>query len=498
VNVVETGDVIGSDDSCCQAATGRKSQNPKYETVMSLPDGPKSPEIWQKLLWIATPFPFMRSCSHRYGDSFKVRLSQKLSPVVFFSNPEALQLILTSDDAELFDAPGELNAILEPLLGTESVIGLSGERHRRVRQLLMPSFHGERMRAYGRLIQDITEEVMKEQVVGKAFSVRKAMQKISMRVILRAIFGLNEGLRYQQLEKVLGSMLDRLSNPFSVSVLFFPMLRQDFGPLSPWGSFLRYRRQIDHLIYEEIAERRAHPQLSRNDILSLLMCACDEAGAALTDSELRDELMTLLIAGHETTATALTWALYWIHKLPAVRKRLLNELQAIPGTLDPNALLRLSYLNAVCCETLRICPVAMLTFPRVTRTRVELTGSSLEPGTIVAGCIYLAHRRKEVYPEPDEFKPERFLERHYSPFEYLPFGGGVRRCIGMAFAQFEMKLVIGHIVSGFELALTATHRVRLVRRGLTSGPSPLRMVIKQRLTKSSPPNRGIFSLTDSC
>jgi len=205
-----------------------------------------------------------------------------------------------------------------------------------------------------------------------------------------------------------------------------------------------------------------------------------------------------LIAGHETTATALTWALYWIHKLPAVRKRLLNELQAIPGSLDPNALLRLSYLNAVCCETLRICPVAMLTFPRVTRTRVELTGSSLEPGTIVAGCIYLAHRRKEVYPEPDEFKPERFLERHYSPFEYLPFGGGVRRCIGMAFAQFEMKLVIGHIVSGFELALTATHRVRLVRRGLTSGPSPLRMVIKQRLTKSSPPNRGIFSLTDSC
>ena len=136
---------------------------------MSLPDGPKSPEIWQKLLWIATPFPFMRSCSHRYGDSFKVRLSQKLSPVVFFSNPEALQLILTSDDSELFDAPGELNAILEPLLGTESVIGLSGERHRRVRQLLMPSFHGERMRAYGQLIQDITEEVMKEQVVGQPF-----------------------------------------------------------------------------------------------------------------------------------------------------------------------------------------------------------------------------------------------------------------------------------------------------------------------------------------
>jgi len=308
------------------------------------------------------------------------------------------------------------------------------------------------------------------------------MQKISLRVILRAVFGLNEGLRCRQLEKVLGTMLNKLSNPFSVSSLFFPMLRQDFGPLSPWGNFVRYRRQIDHLIYEEIAERRAHPQISRNDILSLLMCARDEAGDALADSELRDELITLLVAGHETTATPITWALYWIHKVPAVSNRLLSEVQAIGGSLDPNALLRLPYLNAVCCETLRICPVAMLTFPRVTRTRVELMGSSLEPGTIVAGCIYLAHRREDVYPNPDEFRPERFLERRYSAFEYLPFGGGVRRCIGMAFAQFEMKLVVSRIVSGLKLALTAAHRVRLVRRGLTSGPSPLQMVIKQRLT----------------
>jgi cytochrome P450 len=153
------------------------------------------------------------------------------------------------------------------------------------------------------------------------------MQKISLRVILRAVFGLNEGLRCRQLEKVLGTMLNKLSNPFSVSSLFFPMLRQDFGPLSPWGSFVRYRRQIDHLIYEEIAERRAHPQISRNDILSLLMCARDEAGDALTDSGLRDELITLLVAGHETTATAITWALYWIHKVPAVSNRLLSEVR---------------------------------------------------------------------------------------------------------------------------------------------------------------------------
>jgi cytochrome P450 len=210
------------------------------------------------------------------------------------------------------------------------------------------------------------------------------------------------------------------------------------------------------------------------------MSARDENGQGLADAELRDELMTLLVAGHETTATALTWALYWIHKIPAVRSRLLAELQAVDDRADAGAVFRLPYLNAVCCETLRIYPVAMLTFARVAKTPVELEGCSLEPGTIVIGCIYLAHRREEIYPDPDEFRPERFLERRYSPFEYLPFGGGVRHCIGMAFAQFEMRVVLAGILSSFELALADDRSVRPVRRGLTSGPSPFRMVIKKR------------------
>lgn len=429
--------------------------------------------------WITRPVSFMRGCSHHYGDPFTATLTRKLPPVVFYSNPKALQVILTSDDSELFDSPGELNALLEPLLGKQSVMGLSGNRHRRMRQLLMPCFHGERMRSYGQLIRDITEEVMSELVAGKAFPVRKSMQKISMRVILRAVFGLSECPRYQRLERLLGTMLDRISNPFGVSFLYFPALRQDFGPLSPWGNFVRNRQQIDQLIYNEIGERRTHPDASRNDILALLMSARDEGGEALTDSELRDELMTLLIAGHETTATAITWALYWIHKLPQVRKQLLNELQAVDGPLDSSVIFRLPYLNAVCSETLRIHPVGMLTFARVTKSRVELMGSSLEPGTIVVGCIYLAHHREDLYPEPDQFRPERFLERRYSPFEYLPFGGGVRRCIGMGLAQFEMKLVISGILSSYELALADTRSVRVVRRGVTSGPSPFRMVVKE-------------------
>src|SRR6266403_4805311 len=315
---------------------------------MSLPDGPKSPRIWQMLQWITMPFSFMRDCSDRYGDQFTVSLSQHLPPVVFFSNPQALQVIMTSDDSELFDSPGDLNTLLEPLLGTQSLMGLSGDRHRRMRQLLMPPFHGERMRSYGQLIRDITEEVMSQWVGGKTFSVRQSMQRISMRVILRAVFGLNKGTRYQQLERLLATMLDRMSNPLSVSLLFFPMLRQDFGPLSPWGSFVRARREIDQLIYAEIAERRTHLDPSRNDILTRLMSARDEAGEALTDAELRDELMTLLTAGHETTATALTWALYWIHKLPSIRQQLLSELGSIGGAYDPKTVFRLPYLNAIC------------------------------------------------------------------------------------------------------------------------------------------------------
>jgi cytochrome P450 len=456
-----------------------RRSNLKQETLMPLPDGPKSPKMWQMLHWITMPFSFMQGCQNRYGDCFTAAIGQKWSPVVFFSNPQALQIILTNDDSELFDSPGELNGPFEPLLGPQSVIGLSGDRHRRMRQLLMPPFHGERMRSYGELILNITEEVMSRRVGGKSFFVRQSMQRISMRVILRAVFGLNEGARYQRLERLLGAMLDQMSNPLSASLLYFPMLRRDFGPLSPWSSFVRIREQIDQLIYHEIAERRSHPNASRNDIMTLLMSARDEAGETLTDAELRDELMTLLLAGHETTATALTWALYWIHKIPTVRKQLLRELQALNGFLDPGVLFRLPYLNAVCCETLRIYPVGMLTFARVTKSRVELMGFSLEPGTAVVGCIYGAHHRKDVYPDPDKFRPERFLERRYSPFEYLPFGGGIRRCIGMAFAQFEMKLVISGILSNFALALTDSRSVRPVRRGLVSGPSRFQMFVKE-------------------
>jgi cytochrome P450 family 110 len=427
---------------------------------MALPDGPKASSVWQMLQWILHPFLFLRACHRQYGDCFTLRLGKSRGTLVLFSHPQALQVILSNDDAKLFDSPGALRGPLEPLIGTQSVMGLSGDQHRRARQLLLPPFHGERMRSYGELIREVTERVMCEDSSGRPFSARHRMQTISLRVILRTVFGLNEGIRYQQLEQLLGTMLDSLSNPLSAGFLFFPGLRRDFGVLSPWGNFLQRRRQIDRLIYDEIADRRAHSDPSRKDILSLLLSARDEAGEALTDNELRDELMTLLFAGHETIATALAWALYWIHKLPAVRDRLLQKLESLRANADSTAVFRLPYLNAVCSETLRIYPVSLLTFPRVVKSTVQLMGISLEPGNTVAGCIYLVHRRPDVYPDPETFNPDRFLEHHYSPFEFLPFGGGVRHCIGMAFAQFEMRTVLSSILTGFELCLTRGRAVR--------------------------------------
>ncbi len=201
------------------------------------------------------------------------------------------------------------------------------------------------------------------------------------------------------------------------------------------------------------------------------MTARDEAGEPMTDLELHDELITLLVAGHETTASTLTWALYWIHKLPPVREALLQELDLLGDEPDANAISRLPYLNAVCAETLRIYPIAMLTFPRVVRSPLSLMGYNLEPGTIVTGCIYLTHHREDLYPQANLFKPERFLERQFSPYEYLPFGGGSRRCIGLAFAMFEMKLVLAKILSRWQLAIADGYAVKPVRRGVTLAPT---------------------------
>jgi cytochrome P450 len=385
------------------------------------------------------------------------------------SNPKAIQELFSADP-KLF-CSGSGNKILHPLVGDWSLLLLDGDRHQSQRRLLNPAFHGERMRAYAQLIRNITEQVTSNWTVGKSFVARSVMQEISLRVILQAVFGLDEAERFQQLQRLLCGMLDTFDSPFKSSLLFVKALQKDFGAWSLWGRFLRQRKQADRLIYAEIHKRRQQSRFDGEDILSLMMVACDEAGQQMTDRQLRDELMTLLFAGHETTASALAWALYWIHKLPTVRDQLLKELASVDKDADPGEIARLPYLTAVCQETLRLYPIALFAFTRILQAPFRLMGYEFAPGTRISPCIYLVHHRQDIYPQPKQFRPERFLERQFSPYEYLPFGGSNRRCLGMAFALYEMKLVLATILSRWELALVNQRPVRPVRRGVTTTPA---------------------------
>lgn len=452
---------------------------------MNLPNVLRAPFLLQELQWVADPVAYMEKAAQQYPDIFSAGVfgGQHL---VFVSHPQALQEILTHD-RKRFIAPGESNRILIPLLGSHSVVMLDGDRHKRRRQLLMPPFHGERMRAYGALICQLTEKVFSQFPLAQPFPARLATQSISLQVILEAVFGLCEGERFERMRRLLTTMTELFRSPLSTSFLFFPWLQQDWGAWSPWGKFVRDRSEIDTLLYREIAERRQQNDPNRVDILSLLMAARDEDGQPMSDPELRDELMLLLFAGHETTASAMAWALYWVHHLPHVRETLLQELDSLGSHPDPMVIARLPYLSAVCNETLRLYPVAMLTFPRVLNEPLELLGHSLMPGLNLAGCIYLLHHREDLYPDSHQFKPERFLERQFSPFEFMPFGGGARRCIGEALALFEMKLVLATILSRYQLALADRRPEVPRRRGVTLAPARgvKIQILGQRTTQST-------------
>jgi cytochrome P450 len=455
------------------------NQSSTTEVGAKLPNGSNDASLFKMLWTIFKPHEYLETMLDRYGDIYTDKFSG-FPPLVVVSHPQAIQEIFTADP-KLF-VSGSGNQILQPLIGTNSLILLDGDRHIQQRKLLMPPFHGERMRAYGQIICDITRQVMSQRTSDRQFLARPAMQEISLQVILRAVFGLKEGERFEQLRQLLISLLDFFNYPVNASFLFFKSLQRDLGAWSPWGSFVRKREQIDRLIYQEIRDRRAKGDFSGEDILSLLLSARDESGQPMTEVELRDELMTMLFAGHETTALALSWALYWIHYLPEVRDKLLQELNSINAAdADPTEIARLPYLNAVCSETLRIYPVALFTFARILQAPMDLMGYKFPQGTALTICIYLTHQRPDIYPQPKRFNPERFLERQFSPYEYLPFGGGNRRCLGMAFALFEMKLVLATILSHYSLTLAEKRPVLPVRRGLVFAPAGgVRLAVNKR------------------
>lgn len=437
----------------------------------------KQSSLQQKFQWIAKPDKYMDLAFQHAPDIFIADIAGA-DGYVFVNHPEAMRQIVTSDRQKFF-ASGKDSEIIKPIVGENSVSLIEGDLHKKRRKLLLPPFHGERMQSYSQLICDLTHKIVSQLKPNKPFLARTITQEVSLQVILEAVYGLQDGDRFQELKHRVTKLANTFESVLTSAFLFFPWLQKDLGRWSPWGNFLRQRQAIDEAIYQELATRRAENNHERQDILSLLMSARDEAGESLNDSELRDELMTLMFAGHETTATAIAWSLYWVHRIPEIKTKLRAEIASLGANPDPMEIAKLPYLDAVCKETLRIYPVGMLTFPRVVQEPMELMGYQLEPGQVLMGCIYLMHQREDVYPKPRQFKPERFLEQEFSAYEFFPFGGGKRRCIGEALARLEMKLVLGTIISQYELELISNKPEVPARRGVTLAPKTgVKMIFK--------------------
>lgn len=373
---------------------------------------------------------------------------------MYVVDPGAIRDLFTGDQSDL--RAGEANSFMEPVLGAHSVLVLDGAEHLRQRKLLLPPFQGSRVAAFGEVIRNVAEREVASWRPGARFVLRERMRALTFEVICRAVFGVTEPERVERLRERLGAVID--SSPI---FMLSAAARADLGPLSPGHRFARRLRAADAVLYEEIGRRRNERDLEeRSDVLSLLLRARDEHGQAMTDAELRDELFTMLGAGHETTATGLAFAFELLLRNPPVLARLREELQSGEGD---------AYLDAVVKETLRLRPVIdaaerTLTVPRT------VAGWELPAGVKVYPGIALVHMREDLYPQAHEFRPERFVEDGAESYSWLPFGGGIRRCIGAALAHTEMAEVLRIAVARVELRLLRDDPDPVVLRGITLAP----------------------------
>ena len=437
-------------------------------TDKSLPDGPKAPGLFQLINWIARPLDYIEECVEKYGDVFTIRLFG-FPNLVFIAHPQGIKEIFAAD-GQYFEV-GSTNDIARPILGDNSLILMDGARHKRERKLLMPSFHGEKVKSYASSICKITETVASKWEFNKPFIGRKIAQEITLKVIMETVFGFSEGERCEQFRSLMTDWLDLLSSPARSSFIFLKFLQVDLGAWSPWGKFIRSKQKIYDLLQTEIEDRRANPEKLSDDILSLMLEARDEDGRPMDDSQLKDELITLLIAGHESTAISLAWAFYWLTKNPQITTKLREEIDQLGENPDPIAISRLPYLTAVCQETLRFYPVVPIAFTRIATQDIKIMGRQFASETVLVPCIYATHHREDLYPNSKQFQPERFLERQYTSSEFIPFGGGIRLCVGYALALLEMKLVLASIVSKYDFELADNKPIKPMRRGGTITPS---------------------------
>lgn len=436
---------------------------------MSLPNGPKTALWLQNIQLMSNPLKRLDKLNEEYGPVFTGAFGEQ---AVFVSNPQGLKDMFAN--SQEIEAPGDLNKTAAPVVGFNGLLLLEKSRHRHRRKLIMPAMHSRNIQAYGHRICEITRRTFAAQRQGETLIATEVLEDICLEVILDVVFGLTEGSRYQAFNQLLPPLLHLITDSRFEPLLSLPFFQRDLGKWTPWQRFCVLRQQFDDLLEAEIKDRRQQQTLSGTDVLSELMTAEDETGQRLSDRDLRDLLPSLVFAGQDASATSSAWALYWVHHLPEVKERLLQELSSITDLNDVNApmqIARLPYLSAVCNEVLRIYPTQMLTFPRRVMSTTTVSGYQLPPGTVLIGNIYQAHQQPDLYPNPKQFRPERFLERKFSAYEFVPFGGGSRVCIGAALAMFEMKLTLATTLLHYQMDLADDEPEFPKRQGILFPPA---------------------------
>jgi cytochrome P450 len=433
--------------------------------TQQLPPGPPLPPVVQTLLFIFQPRRFISASHRRYGDlvSFKTRFDPQF---VLLFHPRDIKAVFTGPADSL--RAGEANAVLGPVVGQRSVLLLDGPEHIRHRRLMLPSFHGKKLAAHVDVFREATDRAIDQWPVGEPFALMPWTQSVTLEIIVRAVFGVEDEDNAAELRKRIRAMIEPMGNRRGLLLMILSGGRLG----SRMETFEKRRAEVDELLYEHIARRRAEGGFeARGDVFSMLLAATDEDGNGLTDKELRDELVTLLVAGHETTATGLAWAFERLLRTPRVHDKLRESLEN--GETD--------YLDATVKEALRLRPV-ISGVGRKVRGPFELNGRTIPIGTELNPSISIVHRRPDLYPNPEEFRPERFLDADTAPdtYTWIPFGGGVRRCLGASFALMEMREVIRRVIERTDLRPAGPKAEPISRRGITMAPRDGARVVQTR------------------
>jgi len=436
--------------------------------MSSLPSGPRG-AIRINLQVIRDPIGTVLRWRRQYGDPMTLP-DVDGKPFLITGNPTAIRALFSAPP-ESFEPFGV--DMLSLIVGDSSVLVLSGAQHTAMRRLLMPPFHGQRMRLYGQQLQELTRERTREFRPGTLLVAQDLMHAISLQAIIHLVFGVSAPEQVARAEKLVRDFRRAFTNPLLLLPILIPCLRHELCGIGPWGRLRRAIRALNGLFGEELARRRRDPA-ERTDILSLLMAARHEDGTPLGDPQICDQLLTLLLAGHSTTGDALAWAMYFLAREPQALDRLRSELAALGPDPEPEAVAKAPFLEAVCHETLRLRPPVPTVARRLSRP-LQVAGYELPAGSGFGASILWAHNDPELFPEPERFRPERFLARTYSPFEFLPFGGGQRRCIGAAFALYEMKVVLATLLPRYRFELVSKKPVRAIQTTTLMPGAPIRM-----------------------